>query len=306
MTKNRPKNVAASVRQRLLNVAQRNAEDFQLLLTRFAAERLLYRLSTSRYQSQFVLKGAMLFQLWGGPAHRSTRDLDLLGQGANAPAHLASIFRELCGLGVVDDGLEFLAGSVTAERIKPDEEYEGVRIELICRLENARIKLQVDIGYGDVVTPPACEVAFPTALDFPAPVLKAYPKESVIAEKLQAMVALGIANSRMKDFYDICYLARHFTFAGSVLAEAISKTFDRRKTTIPGELPICLSDDFASDLQKRTQWNAFIRKGKLASGDAGLSDIVQRIREFVHPVLQALADGETFDRTWGAGGPWVT
>lgn len=306
MTKDRPKNVAASVRQRLLNLARERGEDFQLVLSRFAAERLLYRLSRSRHRSEFILKGALLFQLWGETAHRPTRDIDLLGHGKSAPAFVAEIFREICTVEVESDGLRFVANSVTAQQIKPGEEYQGVRLELICQLENARIKLQIDVGYGDVVTPPASEVVYPVALDFPAPVLKAYPKETVVAEKLQAMVALGIANSRMKDFYDVRHLAERFTFDGTVLAEAIAKTFERRATAIPRGPPICFSDDFANDPQKRTQWTAFVKKGKLAHAGVGLANVVVELREFLSPVLDALANSEQFARTWPAGGPWAT
>ncbi len=305
MTKHSPRNVAASVRQRLLNLARSQGEDFQLVLTRYGVERLLYRLSQSRYREQFILKGAMLFQLWGGGMHRPTRDLDLLGQGLNTPSTLAGIFTELCTLTVTDDGLRFLADTVTAEQIKPDEEYQGIRVQLHCRLENARIRLQVDIGYGDVVTPQAGEIIFPTALDFPAPVLRAYPKESVVAEKLQAMVSLGIANSRMKDFYDIWYLAGHFTFEGALLSEAIAKTFERRQTTISDEVPLPLSKEFADDPAKQIQWRAFIRKAKLAPVDVGLNEVVADIRAFLFPVLDALAKAEKFGRSWSPGGQWT-
>lgn len=304
MTKHSPRNVAASVRQRLLNLARSQGEDFQLVLTRYGVERLLYRLSQSRYRGQFILKGAMLFQLWGGGVHRPTRDLDLLGQGLNTPSTLAGIFTELCTLTVTDDGLRFLADTVTAEQIKPDEEYQGIRVQLDCRLENARIRLQVDIGYGDVVTPQAGEITFPTALDFPAPVLRAYPKESVVAEKLQAMVSLGIANSRMKDFYDIWYLAGHFTFDGALLAEAIAKTFERRQTPISDEIPLALTKEFADDPAKQTQWRAFIRKAKLAPVDVGLNEVVADLRAFLFPVLDALAKAEKFGRPWSPHGPW--
>ncbi|MBX9787509.1 MAG: nucleotidyl transferase AbiEii/AbiGii toxin family protein [Pirellulales bacterium] len=305
MTKHSPRNVAASVRQRLLNLARSQGEDFQLVLTRYGVERLLYRLSQSRYRGQFILKGAMLFQLWGGGMHRPTRDLDLLGQGLNSPPTLAGIFTELCTLTVTDDGLRFLAETVTAEQIKPDEEYQGIRVQLECRLENARIRLQVDIGYGDVVTPQAGEITFPTALDFPAPVLRAYPRESVVAEKLQAMVSLGIANSRMKDFYDIWYLAGHFIFEGALLSEAIAKTFERRQTPISDELPLALSKEFADDQAKQTQWLAFIRKAKLAPIDVALHEVVAEIRAFLFPVLHALAKAEKFGRSWDPSGQWT-
>lgn len=238
MKKNRPTNLAVSVRQRLLDYSRKTHEDFQLVLTRYAIERLLFRLSQSNYRDQFILKGAMLFQLWSGGVHRATRDLDLLGQGLNTAPRLEEIFRDLCNVQVPDDALRFDAKTVHAGEIKPDDEYQGIHVSLECRLENARIHLQIDIGFGDIVTPAPTEISFPTVLSLPAPILKAYPKESVIAEKLQAMVVLSIANSRMKDFYDLFYLANTFDFDGALLAEAVSKTFKRRKTTIPQDLPM--------------------------------------------------------------------
>jgi Nucleotidyl transferase AbiEii toxin, Type IV TA system len=205
---------------------------------------------------------------------------------------------------VPDDGLRFVAGSIRADEIKPDEEYQGIRVGLDCRLENARIRLQIDIGFGDVVTPPPEEITFPAVLDFEAPVLKAYPKESVVAEKLQAMVALGIANSRMKDFYDLWFLSSNFEFNGEILGRAIEKTFKRRQTPIPLAAPIALTDEFGHDLVKVTQWNAFVRKGRLVD-DTELKDIVARIWDFVGPVLGDLSENTMVHRTWNPGGPWT-
>ena len=247
MTKQKPRNLAASVRQRLMNVARSQKEDFQLILTRYALERLLYRLSQSEYRDVFVLKGAMLFQLWGDQPHRPTRDLDLLGRGENSIPRFERIFREVCDLAVEEDGLVFNAQSVRGETIKEDQEYEGLRLTLDCRLENARIPIQIDIGFGDVVTPAASELTYPVLLDFPAPVLAVYSRESVVAEKFQAMVMLGIANSRMKDFFDLWVLARQFEFQGPMLCQAIRATFERRRTPVPAEVPLALSAEFSND-----------------------------------------------------------
>lgn len=244
MTKEKPRNLAASVRQRLMNLARAQNEDFQLVLTRYALERLLYRLSQSEHRDVFVLKGAMLFQLWGDQPHRPTRDLDLLGRGDNSIPRFERIFREVCELAVQDDGLVFNAESVRGDTIKEDQEYEGLRLKLDCHLENARIPIQIDIGFGDVVTPAATEVTYPVLLDFPAPVLPAYSRESVVAEKFQAMVMLGIANSRMKDFYDLWMLARQFKFQGPVLCQAIQATFERRRAPVPADVPVALSAEF--------------------------------------------------------------
>lgn len=203
MSKEKPKNVAASVRAKLADIARKKGDEFQLVLSRYAVERFLYRLTVSGHGENFVLKGAMLFQLWADEPHRATRDVDLLGSGDNSVERLADVARAACTVGVPDDGLAFDPKTVAAARIKEDQEYEGVRITCVVRLGQARIALQVDVGFGDAITPGPVRVEYPTILEFPAPVLKAYPRETVVAEKFQAMTALGIANSRMKDF-SIC------------------------------------------------------------------------------------------------------
>jgi predicted nucleotidyltransferase component of viral defense system len=304
VTKQKPRNLAASVRQRLMNIARARKEDFQLVLTRYALERLLYRVSQSEYRDVFVLKGAMLFQLWGDQPHRPTRDLDLLGRGENSIPRFERIFREVCNLVVEEDGLVFNAQSVRGERIKEDQEYEGLRLNLDCRLENARIPIQIDIGFGDVVTPAASELTYPVLLDFPAPILAVYSRESVVAEKFQAMVMLGIANSRMKDFFDLWVLCRQFEFQGPTLSQAIRATFDRRRTPVPAEVPLALSADFSRDPGKQTQWRAFVGKGKLDTGGAALDEIVDVLRGFLMPPAKAVATGGVLEMVWPAGGPW--
>jgi len=226
-------NLAASVRQRLANLARQRNEDFGLLLTKYALERLLFRISQSEYQKIFVLKGALLFELWTEQAHRPTRDADFLSNGDNDPSRFETIFKEICALTVDEDGLQFDPASVKAQRIKEDADYEGVRVTFLSYLERARIPMQIDIGFGDTITPPPVEISFPTILNGPAPLLLTYPKETVVAEKFEAMVKLGMANSRMKDLYDLRLLSQLFPFGGEVLAEAIVRTFERRKTAIP-------------------------------------------------------------------------
>jgi predicted nucleotidyltransferase component of viral defense system len=304
MSRETPVNLAASVRQRLANLARQQREDFQLVLTRYALERLLYRVSQSRHRDVFVLKGAMLFQLWANQPHRPTRDLDLLGRGEDSLPRFMKIFAEICDLPVMDDGLAFLSQSVEGERIKEDQEYEGLRMRISCRLENARIPIQIDIGFGDVVTPAAAEVTYPVLLDFPPPVLPAYSRESVVAEKFHAMVVLGIANSRMKDFYDLWILARQFDFQGPLLCDAIQATFERRRTPIPARAPLALSPDFALDPQKLLQWRAFLAKGKLDASGVALNEVVETLREFLVPVLTAIADKTRLNRAWTGNGPW--
>lgn len=298
-------NVAASVRQRLLNHAHAQGQPFDLVLTRYALERLLYRLSRSPHRDEFVLKGAMLFQAWTEVPNRPTRDLDLLGRGDESTEHLASVFRELCTQ-VVDeeDGLAFDVESVRGAEIRGHQEYGGVRLTFTARLAGARIPLQIDIGFGDVVTAGPVEIEFPTLLDLPAPVLAAYSRESVVSEKYQAVVELGIANTRLKDFFDLYVLSDRFAFDGSTLTDAIRATFGRRGTALPDGIPTGLSNDFAQDRAKQTQWSAFVRKGKLDAAPQILTPVVLRLREFLAPPTETLRAGGAFDRVWPPGGPW--
>jgi len=193
---------------------------------------------------------------------------------------------------------------VHGETIKEDQEYEGLRLTLDCRLENARIPIQIDIGFGDVVTPAASELSYPVLLDFPAPILAVYSRESVVAEKFQAMVMLGIANSRMKDFYDLWVLARQFEFQGPVLCQAIRATFERRRTSVPAEVPLALSAEFSNDPGKQMQWRAFVGKNKLDTGGAALDEIVDVLRGFLMPPTQAVAAGGLLEMVWPALGLW--
>jgi predicted nucleotidyltransferase component of viral defense system len=304
VSKERPRNVAASVRQRLLTQSREQGEEFQLVLTRYALERLLYRVGQSPHRDVFVLKGAMLFRLWTQQLHRPTKDLDLLGYGELSVERFETIFREVCGLVVEDDGLRFDPASVHGGRIKEDQEYEGLRIGCVALLERARIPLQIDIGFGDAVTPAAMAVEFPTMLDFPAPSLRAYPRQTVVAEKYQAMVALGIANSRMKDFYDLWVLARQFAFAGTTLAGAIRATFDRRKTALPDQPPLAWTPAFYDDASKKQQWQGFLKKSKLEAGGATLEQVCLFLSGFLMPPTLALCSGEAPPRSWPPAGPW--
>jgi predicted nucleotidyltransferase component of viral defense system len=305
MNKEKPRNLAASVRHRLMELARKQGEDFQLLLTRYIIERLLYRLARSDHGNQFVLKGAVLFRLWIDQPHRPTRDLDLLGKGEPSLEALTQIFSEVCNLAVEEDGLTYDPSSVTAERIKEDQEYEGVRVRCRAHLGQARIDLQIDIGFGDVVVPRATEVTYPAMLEFPAPVLKAYPRETVVAEKFQAMAALGIANSRMKDFFDLWVLANRFTFDGSSLGQAVQATFRRRKTGLPAEPPVALTATFGTDPAKVKQWAAFVKRGKLDAGATTLEQVCTFLSGFLMPPTRSLVAAEAWTRNWQPGGPWT-
>jgi predicted nucleotidyltransferase component of viral defense system len=298
-----PTNLPASVRQRLLNLAGQTKQDFGLLLTKYALERLLYRLSVSKHRDAFVLKGALLFQLWTSEPYRPTRDLDLLGQGDGSAERYRTIFTELCSQEVEDDGLTFLSDTIRVERIRDEEEYEGVRVLLTAHLANARIPLQIDVGFGDVISPGPVELEYPTLLPFPAPKLRAYSKESVVAEKFEAMVKLGMANSRMKDFYDLWVMARRFEFKGSVLSAAIKATFERRRTALPSSRPLALTAEFGEAPGKQTQWRAFLKKSGLNASES-LNDIVKELGEFVMPVMEGITSSKTLGHTWRPRGPW--
>lgn len=303
MTKSPPKDIAASVRKRLSRLSRERSEDFQSVLTRYANERLLFRLASSRHAQRFVLKGAALFTLWTGKPHRATRDLDLLGFGEPGVDHVREVFAEVIVLDVPDDGVRFDLGSLAVDRIREDQEYGGVRIELVARITNARVWLQVDVGFGAAITPEASVVEFPPLLDFPAPRLRAYPRETVVAEKLEAMVQLGMANSRMEDFFDVAVLARGFDFDGEVLVRAIRATFERRQTALPTTTPIALTDAFAEEPTKKTQWMGFVRKAGVRDS-ATLAETIAAVRAFVEAPLAAAANNAPAPGTWRARGAW--
>lgn len=268
----------ASVRQRLLNLAAKEKADFGFILTRYALERILYRLSRSEHRESFVLKGALLFQIWAEAPHRPTKDLDLLGRGTPSIDRCRDVFSELCAAESEPDGLTFVADSITAERIKEEQEYEGVRVKFAAKLENARIPIQIDIGFGDAVTPEL--VDYPTLLPGPAPRVLAYPMETVIAEKVEAMVHLGMLNSRMKDFFDVWFLAKTFSLEPDKVSRAVAATFERRRTELHIKKIERLLLDLGLDESKAVQWRAFLRKsGLTAPADFGL--ITATIRKFV-------------------------
>ncbi len=296
-------NIGASVRARLLHLARARGEDFQLVLTRYANERLLFRLAASQHAQRFVLKGAALFTLWTGKPHRTTRDLDLLAFGDPGPERVRDVFAEVLALDVPDDGVQFDVDSLTAGLIREEQEYGGVRVEFVARITNAQVRLQIDVGFGDAITPEATFVQYPPLLDFPAPRLRAYPRETVVAEKLQAMVQLGMANSRMKDFYDVAVLARDFDFDGALLTRAIRATFERRQTELPRSPPVALTEVFAQDPTKRTQWSGFVRKAGVHDA-AGLAETIAAVRAFVEAPLVAATTLSHPPGHWRAGGVW--
>jgi hypothetical protein len=261
-------------------------------------------LSISAYSNQFVLKGALMFGVWQGPFSRPTRDVDLLGHVEHTVERVTAAMRAICQQSVPeDDGMRFDADSVAGEHIVEAASYEGVRVKLVAYLEAARVTLQVDIGFGDPLVPGPNPIRLPTLLEFPPPELQGYSRESAIAEKLQAMVYLGVINSRMKDFYDIWSLASRFEFDGAILAQAVRETFRARRTTL-SQTPAAFSDVFANDREKQVQWAAFVRRIQVENAPASLSDVVQYIKAFLQPVIQALIKERPFVQRWLPGGPW--
>jgi len=276
-------NLAASVRQRLLNEAKRRQESFDYVVSLYARERFLARLGASPHRSRLVLKGAAVLSLWVD-VHRTTRDLDFLGSGTFQPENAIAVVQEILGTSVPDDGLKFDSASVKAEPIREADAYRGVRVHLDASLDSVRIRLQIDIGLGDVVTPPAPTALLPAILSgFPPPRVKVYPPETIVAEKLHALVKLGIANSRMKDFFDLYTLARGRKFDEELLTKAVRRTFTRRKTVIPKE-PFALTPDFYNDRQKQAQWRSFLSKSGIA-GPEDFTELGKRLRRFLLPIL---------------------
>jgi predicted nucleotidyltransferase component of viral defense system len=273
-------NIGASVRARLLKLAKERNQAFELLLVRYTLERLLYRLSTSKHRESFVLKGAILMRHWLDDPHRPTRDLDLLGFGEGDPELTLKIFREICAI-KVDDAVVFDIDGLVVDQVREEPGYSGLRLKTYAAVDGARVRVVIDIGYGDATEPGLNDIELPVLLDQPAPNLRAYPYETVIAEKFQAMVALGLANSRLKDFYDIWILGQTYDFNDDRLAQAIAATFARRKTEIPTERPDGLTFAFANDPMKQQQWTAFVEEVAVNPGPLG--DVIETLASFLLP-----------------------
>lgn len=298
MNQKQLRHVASSIRAQLLLLSKQQREDFNLMLTRYASERLLYRLSQSEYKNRFVIKGATLFSVWQGEPHRATKDLDLLGYGVSEISSLIEIFQAVCRLQCSADGIEFQAETLTGEKIREEQEYEGVRLKLVGMLGTAKISTQIDIGFGDAVTPAPQEVEFPAILNLPAPRLRIYPRETVVAEKFQAMVSLGIMNSRVKDFYDIWFLSQKFEFQGSLLVQALQATFERRQTALPTTVPLALTAEFAGDVLKQQQWKGFLNKGRLKEEHKSLNEVIAALKDFLMPPSLAAVQEQAFEQLW--------
>ncbi|MGD9141116.1 MAG: nucleotidyl transferase AbiEii/AbiGii toxin family protein [bacterium] len=303
MKKRRVRDMAASVHQRLLERSRQTGRPFNELLQYYAMERFLYRLSKSAFSNRFILKGALMLTVWKAPVSRPTRDMDFLGRMENDIGTIRAAVREVCATEVEPDGLEFDPETARAERIAEDADYEGVRVHFQGSLGSARISMQFDVGFGDVVVPRPRRIEYPTIIGMPVPVLTGYSRESTIAEKFEAMVKLGPLNSRMKDFFDIWLLSRMFEFAGQTLTSAISSTFKTRNTDI-SQYSSVFSPEFRADKSKATQWEAFLRRTAIEDAPSQFSAVVDQISVFLAPPAEALANGIGFKRTWRSPGPW--
>ena len=303
MKKTNPQDVSASVHQRLLNKARESGRPFNELFQYYSMERFIYRLSKTPHIQKFILKGALMFTAWNIQATRTTKDIDFLGKLENSVETMIAVMRNTCNQTVEPDGMNFNPDSIICNAIIEDAVYEGIRVFVRGNLGKSRVLLQLDVGFGDVVFPTELEVKYPTILDFPPPTLKGYSKESMIAEKFQAMIKLGELNSRMKDFYDIWLLSKQFDFNGRTLAEAITKTFKIRKTEIPDQ-PSVFKKSFSEDQMREKQWSAFLRKSVLASTTHSFYEVMAEIKSFLVPVSSAIVSQESFQKKWKAPGPW--
>ncbi|MDZ7800782.1 MAG: nucleotidyl transferase AbiEii/AbiGii toxin family protein [Trueperaceae bacterium] len=297
-------NLPASVSARLLHRARQTGDDYQGLLTSYCLERFLYRVGVSQARDRFVLKGAMLLRLWSDRPYRATRDLDLLGM-RDASSEIPAALRAICEADAAPDAVIFDAADIELTEIRAEDEYAGVRATLPARLGTARLRLQIDIGRADAVWPEPNRRAYPTLLDFPAPEILVYPREAVIAEKLEAMVVLGDRNSRIKDFFDLDHLAASFEFDRSILAEAVRRTFARRGTPIPTEAPIGLTPAYWENPSRPAQVRAFARRAGIEATDRSGATLQTRLASFLLPVLADAHSGERRPWAWPPGGPWV-
>ncbi|MFZ5831327.1 MAG: nucleotidyl transferase AbiEii/AbiGii toxin family protein [Planctomycetota bacterium] len=304
MTKRHVRNVAASVRARLLARSQTAGRPFQEVLQYYAMERFLFRLSESPHADKLVLKGGLMLTAWRAPATRPTRDIDLLARMPNDVDSVVGVVRDICVQKVDEDGLVFDVDTMQGRVIKEDADYEGVRVKFLGSLDNARVNMQIDMGFGDVVVPGVTRLEYPTILDHPPPRVRGYSQETTIAEKFEAMVTLGQINSRIRDFFDIWLLQRHFDFDGLVLAGAIRETFANRSTAVRSD-PIALTPAFATDTARMRQWKGFLEDLPGSFAPATLQEAVDAIAGFIVPVARAVAASEEFTFRWTAPGPWA-
>lgn len=297
-------NVQASVRGRLQHAAKETHRPFAEVLQYYGMERFLFRLCKSPHARQFILKGALMFSAWNLPQRRTTLDIDLLARCDNRIDRIEKIIKDICQTSVPADGLVFDHETVRGRRIKEDADYEGVRVRFLGFLERVRIPMQIDIAFGDMIYPAPGFIDFPVILDLPKPRLKGYPPESVISEKFEAMMKLGMLNSRMKDFYDIWLMTRQFDFDGVNIAVALRKTFEHRKTQLPGRRPLFADELYDQKSDRQTLWAAFLRKNAIEHAPEKLSSTVKAIERFLIKPLDAIHKNLEFKQTWHAAGKW--
>jgi hypothetical protein len=298
--------VAASIKARLLNQARASGEEFERTLTRFAAERLLFRLGASAARDRCILKGASLLAVWLPDPFRTTRDIDVLASGPTDDAAIRSLVAEICAVACPEDGLRFDLSELVVEAIRAEEEYSGKRARFRAHIGNARIRMQLDIGFGDALAAEPEEIEYPTMLKaLPAPRLRGYPRETTVAEKFDAMVKLDTRNSRMKDFHDIWALTGAFAFDGPSLQRAIVACFERRATPWTAEAPRALTAAFYQIPEIETRWRRYLTAGAvLVPSPAQFEVIGERIIDFLGPVRSSIVEGAAFTSTWVPGGPW--
>ena len=298
------KNIEASVRALLQNKAKETNRPFAEVLQYYGMERFLYRFSRSEYADKFILKGALMFTVWQVPQRRTTLDIDFSSTYGNQIATIEKVIRDVCKVSAAPDGLVFDSQAIKGQKIKEDADYEGVRVKFRGFLERARIAMQIDVGFGDIIYPKPKMIDYPVILDLPKPHLKGYPAESVVSEKFEAMVKLGLLNSRMKDFYDIWLMMRQFDFSGSNLAEALKRTFGHRKTDLPKAQPLFAEEIYDEKSDRQTLWKAFLRKGDIKNAPEKLRVTASEIEGFLTKPLDVINKRNGFNEEWKAPGPW--
>ena len=299
------KNIQASIWAKLQNKAKETNRPFAEVLQYFGIERFLYRFSCSEYTNKFILKGALMFIVWHVPERRSTLDIDFLARFNNQITNIEKMIKDVCRTEVVLDGLVFDPKTVKGQRIKEDADYEGVRVKFSGFLDRSRIHMQIDIGFSDITYPRPKLIEYPVILDFPKPHLKGYPAESVVSEKFEAMIKLGLLNSRMKDFYDIWLMIHQFDFNGSKLTEALRRTFAYRKTGVPEGKKLFAKEIYDEKSDRQILWKAFLKKGDIKHAPEKLSSVAKEIERFLYKPLNAINKSEKFSARWKASGPWV-
>ena len=298
------KNIPSSIRAKLQNKARETHRPFAEVLQYFCMERFLYRFSCSEYANQFILKGALMFTVWNVPERRSTLDIDFLARFDNQITSIEKMVRDVCKIEVIPDGLVFDPETVKGQRIKKDAEYEGIRVKFLGFLDRSRIHIQIDIGFNDIIYPRSKLTDYPVILDLPKPHLKGYPAESVVSEKFEAMVKLGLLNSRMKDFYDIWLMMHQFDFDGSKLTEALRRTFAYRKTDVPEGKKLLAKEIYDEKSDRQSLWKAFLNKEDIKHAPEKLSTVAKEIEKFLYKPLNAINKAKKNDLGWKASGPW--